>query len=152
LQLRWRTRLLQRVRQLVREESLPFPCRGRIFTSPKHDIAPDGIRPHPHGARPSCRLGIGVHTYPAEIAPKARLEIGEHLPRPRCAAPLGRAHGRPHIQRCFATRRWRALSLDRFLFLVFTLRAFTLARGGRRTDGRRLGHPHNLIGHIVVKF
>src|SRR5436309_574016 len=42
-------------------------------------------------------------------------------------------------------RRRRGLGLDRFLLLLFALRAFALDRGRSRAGG----HPHHLFSHII---
>src|SRR5262245_16405642 len=59
--------LLDHVRQLLSQQSLPAGASGVILTTAKEDILPDGEGPGLQGAAESVRLRVGMHPHRAEV-------------------------------------------------------------------------------------
>src|SRR6266700_7642544 len=83
--------LLNHMRQLMRQQPLPFTSLRLILPFPKHHISPHCIGQGIHRLRRFHRSFIGMHPHLAEIVPEARLH------EVTCIRVQGLTAGRKHI-------------------------------------------------------
>jgi hypothetical protein len=79
-------RLLDDVRQLVRDKALPTGGVRRVLTGTERDVAADVVGVGVHGLRRPRRRGVRVDAHLGEIVPELRLQNGARFGIQRATA------------------------------------------------------------------
>lgn len=126
-----RSRLLNHMRQFVREETLAFVCVRRVLTPTENDLMADAVGKGVHCFGRLHSPMVRMNSHPAEIMPEARFHEGARRSVQRLA---GRAENFMHNRRHFVRLRASGTALQ--CILPFLAASFALAaRAGRAAAG-----------------